>query len=131
MLYQCYSSGEKDAQPSVRLHILLSQDNFKALSNSHILVSRKPPNSLTFSSILYLNFCGLSPQKTFWTFFLFFFMVESFGLGRENRMCVILDSIKLYTNMIIIVMFSDPNNVTGFAWQFLQELAPWMSTYMK
>ena len=57
-------------------------------TNSNILVSCKPPNSLTFSSILCLNFGDLSPHKNFWTFFSIFFLWWNVLGWEETTGCV-------------------------------------------
>ena len=66
-----------------------------------MLWSCKPPTSLTFSSILCLNVGGLSPHNNLWTFFTNYFMVGSYWLGRDNRLCVILDSISVLSRVIL------------------------------
>ena len=63
-------------------------------------MSFKPPNSLTFSSILCLNYGGLFPHKNLWTCFSKKNYDGQFWAGKRQQ-CVILDSIRILNRVIL------------------------------
>ena len=81
----------------------LIQDIFKALSKILKYIIFKPPCLVVASIISFLYLAGLLFQIKFLNILSSYFIVISFGVGRDNRICVIFEINRLLISVILPV----------------------------